>query len=398
MRWGWQRITVISLCGVLGLGLIGAGASALTVVNLLQRVGNNAVDITPDDDTNDDLGEISGGFNLLVVGVDNTDDQDTSFGPRDATLNDVNILLHVNSDHSGATAVSIPRDLIVDHPACTDAAGTAFAPRTGAPFNVAHGRGGLACVVATAEKLTGLSIGYAAEVGFEAVIGITDAIGGVPVCLTKPLRDPAAHVDLPAGIVEIKGADALGFLRSRYGVGDGSDLSRISSQQQYMSSLMRKVQTDSALTNPFKLLALADVITSSARLSTTMARPETLVQMANVLRKLDLTSVAFVQFPGTTEDPRYPQKVVPVRAAAERLFADIAADRLITPDTSTLGPGAIEVPSDAPSDAATPPAETPVTEAGGETPGAPGDGGTEPVIQTGVRGITADQETCTVPR
>lgn len=380
--------------GTLAVLLVsGTSVAAFQVYHLAQRVQNNAVEINPDET---DVPDMKGGFNVLVTGVDNDETLGAEFGPRDTALNDVNIVVHVNADHSGATALSIPRDLIVAHPTCTDAEGTVAPAMRAQPFNTAYARGGLPCVVDTAELLTGLTIRYAAEVGFNGVIGITDAIGGVPVCLTAPLEDPAAALSLPAGISEISGRDALGFLRSRYGVGDGSDLSRIGNQQQYLSSLLRKVQSDETITNPLRLMSLANIATSEAKLSTSLASPTTLVSMVNVFRKLDLATVALVQYPGTTDDPRFPYKVVPNVPVAEELMARILADENIAIGTDASGPGTVlETPEPDPGAPAEP---------GSTDPAEPGTGeGTEPsptgtgAIE-GVRGMTADQSTCTVPR
>ncbi|MFX5574637.1 LCP family protein, partial [Acinetobacter baumannii] len=89
--------------------------------------------------------------------------------------------------------------------------------------------------------LSGLQIPFAAKVSFGGVINITDAIGGVDVCIANGIKDPYTGIDWPAGMRTVKGLDALQFLRTRHGVGDGGDLGRISNQQQYMSRLTSKL-------------------------------------------------------------------------------------------------------------------------------------------------------------
>src|SRR6185437_10643347 len=136
--------------------------------------------------------------------------------------------------------------------------------------NTTLSTGGLSCVVLTAEALTGLTIPYAAEISFDGVSAMSDAVGGVTVCLATPLTDPYVGLNLPAGQQTLVGAQALAFVRSRHGVGDGSDLGRISNQQLFLSALLRTVTSAGVLTNPLTLYTLAKAATSNATLSDTL--------------------------------------------------------------------------------------------------------------------------------
>ena len=387
----WRgALKVIGLAVVVGL-VSTLSIAGLSVWDLSNRIVDNAVDITnPDDNTPPQIGAINGSFNLLVVGVDNDTEQDAAYGERDTTLNDVNILLHVSADHTSATVVSIPRDLITAQPSCTDAStGATSSAQTGVALNTAFARGGLACVVNTVEQLTDLDIPYAAQMSFNAVVQMTDAVGGVPVCLADPIKDDYSGLDLPAGTSVISGTTALQFLRTRHGVGDGSDLSRISSQQVYLSSLVRRIQSDDTLTDFSKLYGLAEVAATNVRLSTSLTSLDTMVSMAQSMRTVDLSAMALVQYPGTTEDSRYPGKVVPLEDEADALFAAIAADQPLVLDADAIGEGAqldptateTPVPVDiaVPTDTAVPTE----TNAGGATVG-------------GLQGQLADQQTCSV--
>jgi LCP family protein required for cell wall assembly len=383
---------------VLAVVLVSAGSiAAITVNKLGGQIQDNAVDISSPDDTEPpQIGAINGSFNLLVVGVDNDVDQDAAYGERDGVLNDVNILLHVSADHTSATVVSIPRDLITDQPRCTNAESGVTSPaQNNVAFNSAMGRGGLACVVNTAEELTGLDIPYAAQMSFNAVVQMTDAVGGVPVCLSDPIKDDYSGLDLPAGTSVISGATALQFLRTRHGVGNGSDLSRISSQQVYMSSLLRQIKSDDTLLNFTKLYALANVAATNARLSTSLTSIDTMVSMAQSLRTVNLETMALVQYP-VADDPDFPAKVVPVQPLADELFAAILADQPVVLDDESLGDGS-QLNPDAPVEEPTPSTDP-------TTPADPGDGTvtgtptTEPTPSAlgGIKGQTAQQETCSV--
>lgn len=302
------------------------------------------------------LSSYRGGFNVLVVGTDNDPDQGTAYGQRDATLNDVNILLHVSADHTNATAVSIPRDLVAPIPACAKADGSGTTPAMAAqPINTAWGEGGLNCVVQTTQGLTGLDIQYAAAVSFRGVIEMSNAIGGVPVCVAQPIHDRYTGLDLPAGTSTLQGDQALAFLRSRHGVGDGSDLGRISSQQVFLSSLLRRVKSDETLTSPATLYKLARAAASNMQLSQSLGDLGTMVQMGRALQDLPLSRVNFVQYPGTTGGTGvYAGKVQPTTAVADELFARIEADQSFSLGADSTGIGAETAPEGADAAAPTP--------------------------------------------
>jgi LCP family protein required for cell wall assembly len=407
MRAPWTR--VLALVGIVAaVGVVGSGGiAAVGAWTLTSQVEANAVDIHPEQNEEQAppaIGALEGGFNVLVVAADNDASQSQDvYGERDgATLNDVNMLLHISQDHKTAVAVSFPRDLIIPHPECEK--GDAM---RAAPINEAWGRGGLPCVVATVGALTGLDIQYAVSLTFDAVIALTDSIGGVPICLTGPMVDDyvvypdengvVQHLDLPAGVTEVKGGLAAGFLRSRHGVGDQSDLSRISSQQQYLSSLMRKLKSNDTLSDLGKLYSIANVVADETKftLSTSLAKADTMISMAQALRTIDLNNITFVQYPGATGDSDYPGKVVPIRDSADALFSLIKADQPFTlgadsqpigTTTEPMAPGAPETPAEPETPLADPTAPA--------TPASP-DAAAPPVLD-GVTGTTAQQETCAV--
>ena len=99
------------------------------------------------------------------------------------------MLMHIAEDHSSATVVSFPRDLVVPIPSCPDPAGGSFDAMSAQPINVTLSYGGLPCTVLTVEALTGLSIPFAAEIQFNGVIEMSNAVGGVPVCVVDPIDD-----------------------------------------------------------------------------------------------------------------------------------------------------------------------------------------------------------------
>lgn len=331
------------------------------------------------------LGSFEGGFNLLVVGSDKCEDDSGCAGRGSAELNDVTILLHVSQDQTHAVAVSFPRDLVVPIPACPHPNGGNYSSMTGQPINVTLSYGGLPCTVLTVERLTGVNIQFAGLVTFNGVANLATAVGGVPVCVDGPIRDPEAGLYLPgAGEWVLDGSDALAFLRSRKGVGDGSDLGRISSQQVYMSSLVRTLKNEGVLNDLGKLYNIANVAANNMTLSSGLSNVNTMVSMAQVLKNLPLERVVFVQYPTAYgQGGIYTGKVAPVKSIADQLFAKILADEPFsvakTGVGSKLNPNAPE-PTAEPSTDASPGSETP------ELPPAP-------VIQ-GLTGQSAADNTC----
>lgn len=294
------------------------------------------------------IGEWEGGFNVLLVGIDNDGKQSDARARDGAVLNDVNILVHVAEDQQSAVAVSFPRDLIIPIPSCPDpdGEGSSFA-MSAQPLNVAYSVGELNCVVLTIEALTGLDIPYAGTISFSGVARMSTAVGGVDVCVDGPINDRYTGLVLPsAGTWTLEGRNALAFLRTRYGVGDGSDLGRISSQQVYLSSLIRKVQNEGVLTDFTKLYGLAQVATSSMQLSRSLASLDTMVSMAQALRKIPTENIVFVQYPtryGTAEP--YLGKVLPRTTQAAALLERILNDERFALEEGNTGVGSTTDPN-----------------------------------------------------
>jgi len=337
-----------------------------------------------------DLGAFDGGFNVLIVGSDTRAGQGAQFGKDDGVLNDVTMLVHVSEDQTNAVAVSIPRDMVVPIPSCPREDGKGnYSAMSAMPINNTLAYGGLPCTVLTVSKLTGLEIPFAALITFQGVIQMSDAVGGVPVCVNGPLRDPYTGIDLPAaGTYTLQGGDALAFLRSRHGVGDGSDLGRISSQQVYLSSLVRTVKSNDTLTNVSKLYGIAQAATQNMTLSDNLKNLNTMVSMALVLKGIPLDHITFVQYPSTTGvGGVYSGKVAPLTAPATALFAKLKADEPFTLDSGT-GRGSVTDPSA--------PAAPPVTQPSTGTPTSP-PASTPPADAaplSGVLGQTAADYTC----
>jgi len=250
-----------------------------------------------------DVGAMEGGVNLLIVGSDSRQGQGMAFGDPEeetAVLNDVTMLMHISQDHTNASVVSFPRDMVVDVPECTDPqdpSGEPLSELYGVKINTVLAHGGMACVAKTVEQLTGVVIPFAGIVQFLGVAGLSEAVGGVEVCVAEPIEDEYTGTFLDAGTHTLSGMAALQFLRTRHGVGDGSDLARISNQQVFLSSLARTLQSNGTLSDPVKLYSIAKAALANMQLSDSLMDPTRMISIAKALKDTDLDKIAFIQYP-----------------------------------------------------------------------------------------------------
>jgi LCP family protein required for cell wall assembly len=406
-RW----IGIVAVVAIVSTGSVAAYAfqdvlsTAKPQVHLAQLPGHTATPI-PEAPAGQDLGEV----NMLLVGTDTRTGQGPFVNPGDladssgAGNNDVNILLHISKDHSSVSVISLPRDLEVPIPSCpTSSGGTSYASSK-AMLNTALSRGGdvahgLSCAVLAVESLTGLNIPYAAAITFEGTSDLSSAVGGVQVCLATPIvdNDVIPALDLAAGEQTVVGPTALAFLRSRHGVGDGSDLGRISNQQVFMSSLARQLVSGQTLTNPLKLYGIAKAAAANMTLSDTLDI-SALLGIFKAVHTVGLSNMVFLQYP-VVDDPLDSNRVIPDTYAASQLNAALQKDQPLQL-TGTTGRGAAADPSGTPTSPASPPATTPASPPA--TPPASGGaatgGTTAPssvvTLPPSVTGQTAAEKTC----
>lgn len=382
-------VVLVALGGVVGVSLLRL-STGIATVDLGGEVPPAQAGFAP----------YEGGFTILLVGSDQREGQGAEFGEaayEGGRLNDVTMLLHVSDDHSRARVVSFPRDLIVDFPECEDPeTGVVHPAGSGIQFNQALNRGGLSCVAELVTDMTGIDVPYAAMITFQGVISLSSAVGGVPVCFAGPIDDPWTGLQIPeAGTYDLEGTQALQFLRSRHGVGDGSDLARISSQQVFLSSLVRTLQSDAVLTDFTKLYAISQVAIDNMTLSSGLGNVGTMVSMARVLADIPLETMQFVLYPNVLEGNR----VYPDEEAADELMRRIRLDLPIELGEDSLGVGSTNEtpePTATGEPGATETPEVTETPEPTETPGA-----TEtPTPSTGLEGVVgqdASQQSCVVP-
>lgn len=276
-------------------------------------------------------------IDVLVIGSDTrTSKEDCKLGGDcDSTeINgDVMLLVHLAADRSNATVMSIPRDTMAELPACTDAKTGAAIPAHRGMINSAL-RGGPSCQVSAVHHLTGIPIDHFAMVDFSGVVTMSDAIGGVPVCVDADVYDTYSHLKLKKGEHTLVGQAALQFVRSRHGFGDGSDIGRTQAQHLFLSSMIRELKSAGTLSDPVALYRLADAATKAVTVDDGLGSVDKLVSLAAEGGRVPTEAITFTTMP-TTVDPTNPNRLVP-SPAATKLWAKIIADESL----STLAPRA----------------------------------------------------------
>ncbi|MFE1881174.1 LCP family protein [Streptomyces diastatochromogenes] len=319
--------------GVVVLGGTGAGYVYFKLNGNLKSVDINQA-LGADRPTKID----NGSENILVLGSDSRSGSNKKLGggtDDGSARSDTAMIVHVYEGHKKAGVVSIPRDTLIDRPACTDTDGTAHPAAAGVMFNEAYSTGGAACTVKTVESLTGIRMDHYLEVDFAGFQKLIDDLGGVPVTTTKNIDDPQSHLKLKAGTHTLDGEQALGLVRTRHGVGDGSDLGRIQLQQAFVKALLDQVKHVGVLSNPKKLYDLADTATKAVTTDSDLGSVNALADFANGLKGISSSHMKMVTMP-VQYDPANLNRVLVQKSKAQLVWNALKNDRPI-PKAATQG-------------------------------------------------------------
>ena len=325
--------------------------------------------------------------NILVVGTDSRNGASGELGAGDADdvpglRNDSTMVIHVSADRSRVQIVSIPRDTLVDIPSCQHRDGTTSEPTSDDMFNNAMVYGsnggddpedlapGIACVKSTVEKLSGMSIDAFMVVDFAGFINMIDALGGVWFNIPEDINDDSAGLYIDAGCWKLSGTHSLAYMRSRKGQGDGSDISRISRQQQLISAMLRELQEKNYVTDPGALINFLQAAISAVNVSDNLGNASSDASLLiNVLQNIDRSNIQFVTMP--VEEPSWdPNRRIPSEPMARNVWNALKNDQALPVGTTyTDGNGAQLVVPDPTATTApsTPnPTQAPTTDPGSE--------------------------------
>ncbi|NNC12236.1 LytR family transcriptional regulator [Planctomonas sp. JC2975] len=345
-------VTVVSVLGITGVAAVNLVSTTKHSVHLAGEAANGGA--IPD------IAALKGGVNVLMVASDTRTGQGNAWGTLADSAgignNDDNVLIHLSSDHTRLTVVQFPRDLEVPIPSCTTSSGGTVDAQDQAMLNTTLSEGGLSCVVSTIHALTGVNIPFAGLVTFDGVVALSNAVGGVQVCIGGAgIHDPNTSLNLDPGEVTLQGQNAAEFLRTRDGLVGGSDLSRLSNQQVFFGALARTVMSAGTLTNPVKLWGLAKAATSNITLSDSLDNITTLYQIASAMKGLQWSNITFMQYP-VLADPEDSNRVIPDAESAQALDQALVNDQPVQL-TAGAGEGSVTTsttPITQPSAASTP--------------------------------------------
>ncbi|MPY41669.1 LytR family transcriptional regulator [Streptomyces phyllanthi] len=263
---------------------------------------------------------------VLLLGSDSRSGANRAYGRDEGNArSDTAMVVHIAKGRRDASVISIPRDTLVDRPACPTKSSVVPAARA-VMFNSAYEAGGVTCTVATVELLSGLRMDHVVEIDFTGFKKLVDTLGGVRVDVPQDIRDPYSHARLSKGTQRLNGEQALGLVRTRHGVGDGSDLGRIKLQQTFMKALITQIRSTDLLTDPVLLYQLLDDLTSALTTDKGLGSLSALTSFARSVDGLDADQVDFRTLP-VAPAPQDPNRVVPQQPQAKAVWQALSADR-----------------------------------------------------------------------
>ncbi|MBT2551874.1 LCP family protein [Arthrobacter sp. ISL-5] len=349
----WLKVTTAVVSVVLLGGLAFAG---YWYFRLQSNISTSA--LGAGNGRTDTIDDATGRMQILILGSDTRDGKNATYGSADDSTgygnSDVMMLMDISEDNKRVNVISFPRDLLVDIPKCTDQkTGKEYPARTGVMINEAMNEAGIGCAVDTVNKLTGLEVDHFMMADFNAVKELSNTVGGVDVCISDSVYDPDSRLRLPKGTSQVKGEQALAFLRTRHAFADGGDLGRIKAQQGFLSSLTRKIKDDGTLSDPAKMLTIADVVTQNLTVDEGLASVPAMITIGNRLKTIDVGKVAFVAVP-TAPAASDPNRLDPAQPAASQLFAALKEDIDLTDPEGKATPSPSATPSASAKPSATP--------------------------------------------
>ncbi|MFB9929707.1 LCP family protein [Amycolatopsis halotolerans] len=265
-------------------------------------------------------GSPMGEQNILMVGLDTRTDAEGNPLPEDVLdqlhaggaedggdTTDTMIVVHIPAGGGNATAISIPRDSYVQlagkfgkHKINSAYTYGQIARKnelkatgeSGAQLETDSAQAGAKTAIETVQQLTGLTITHYAAVNLAGFYYVSQAVGGIPVCLKAPVKDSYSGANFAAGQQNVAGAQALQFVRQRHGLPNG-DLDRIKRQQVFMASMAKTILSAGTLTDPGKLDALIGAVKKAVVVDTNWD----LLGFAQQLHGMSAGSINFVTIP-----------------------------------------------------------------------------------------------------
>ncbi|KUP96241.1 LCP family protein [Thermobifida cellulosilytica] len=321
--------------------------SSLTAYGAYYDIYGNISQETVDTDSWDRPTKVEGALNIMIIGSDVRSGDNAQYGGQiEGERPDTLLIAHISPSYDGAVLVNLPRDSIVDMPSCEPNGDRPGMEAHRGMINSAMNYGGVQCQWKVVEQLTGIHIDHFVSVDFTGFKEMVDAIGGVEMCIPEPVDDPKAQLTLEAGLQTLNGEQALGYMRSRYGQGDGSDLSRIDRQQVFLGAMLRKVMSGEIMSSPSSIYSFLGSVTDSITVDDQFT-VDKMTDIAIQMREVDMGNIRFITVPNGAH-PDDPNRVAWTQPDADQLFQAIANDTEIVEDKPEEGDGGDEKEEAAP--------------------------------------------------
>lgn len=283
-------------------------------------------------------------MNIVVMGSDTRQGIGTTEYGKDTVEggahSDTNLIVHISADRDRVLVVSIPRDSMTKAPKdCNDPKSTV---KNGAvrQWNYNFNEGGPGCVIKTVEGLTGIYIDHFAVVDFRGFQDMVDALGGVDVCTTQDIDDADSQFTLAKGRHRLNGKQALGYVRVRKTVSDGSDLNRIKRQQAFLASVAQEATNSKLLLHPRRLFGFLNAATKSLTSDPGLTLPR-LTEIAQSVHSIGIEHIEFVTVPTEVYAPD-PNRVQ-WKDSAEDIWRAIRNDEPLQKPRSSQSPSTSSV-------------------------------------------------------
>lgn len=300
---------------VLSCLTIAVGAGVFAYVKLNQTVDSKdvndllvnarpakSVELSSSDDPYDGRA-----LNYVLIGSDSRGGDNAAIDGADVEgmRSDTTIIAHVSKNRDRVDMVSIPRDSIVTIPSCKLSSGTILSEKINAQFNSAFALGddissAVACTIATIEENTGIYIDGYIVVDFSSFEKVIDSLGGVPFDVPYDMVSKKANLNLEKGYQTLNGEQALAYARARtfeVGGGDGSDLSRITRQQDLLKAVASKILSSDTLGNPVKTYSVMSNVIQSLTVSPDLGSVNKMAGFAYSLRNISVNDINFYTVP-----------------------------------------------------------------------------------------------------
>ncbi|WP_317643466.1 LCP family protein [Bombiscardovia apis] len=349
---------LISICAVLAFASSFAAAAVIETMGSLHKVPK--IPLVPGNKTTDPEDIYKGKtLNILVLG------QDTREGAANAAIgggdledagnhqSDTAIVAQISADRSYINMVPIPRDSMVNAPACVTSKGTTIPARPYVMFNsifaTGYQEGGdiasaASCSLTAVNALTGLDIQQFVVADFNGMKDMIDALGGVDICIPVNTKDDYTGLDLHKGLQHLDGTNATQYARMRHGTGtDGSDIMRTTRQQYLIKTLMNQAQHNNIYSNFGSMYQLAKTSLNALQFSEDLGSITTLYGLADSLKSINSSHIYSRTLP-VKPDPLNPLARVVWASEAQDVWDTLKAEKPLTdehiykdhsPDNST---------------------------------------------------------------